>query len=237
MANSTTFPSIANSTTFPSIPDEEVPPPGNLADELKHVGEHVFESPASDVWLTISAEEDTVEDQGHTRGSLEPSFRPDTLADTSQAADVKVPTLQATLPVATHDTPKSDKEIESGIPVAHLHIHEYDFDRPTLLAMRLHCLRQMYMLKESDKPHPFGDKRPLIRLVLHEPPTSRGLGWAAERGVVGDGADVDRAEPRYVTHFEGQPTLLFAEERSVISKVSERTILTVDEITPCPTNY
>ncbi|KAH9847797.1 hypothetical protein C2E23DRAFT_740822 [Lenzites betulinus] len=116
------------------------------------------------------------------------------------------------------------------VPVESLKIREYAFDRPTLLVMRLYYLRQMHILTELGKPEVFNDDDPLIRPILHEPAKFRGLGWAVERGTVGGWASVGRAEPRYITHFAGRPTLLFAAERALLSKLSKRAILTIDEM-------
>lgn len=99
-----------------------------------------------------------------------------------------------------------------------------------------HLLRPS-ILMELGRADAFGHARPLIHPVLHAVPPSRGLGWAAERGVVGGWADVDRREPRYITHFRGRPSLLFAEERAVISEASKRAIVVGQVGSPTPESW
>ncbi|EIW58018.1 uncharacterized protein TRAVEDRAFT_38300 [Trametes versicolor FP-101664 SS1] len=139
----------------------------------------------------------------------------------------------ATLATSSRSPPGSVPSYH--VPVKCLQVCDHTFKGPTLRMRRLFYLRQMHILMELGRADTFGHARPLIHPVLHAVPPSRGLGWAAERGVVGGWADVDRREPRYITHFRGRPSLLFAEERAVISEASKRAIVVIGQAgSPAP---
>ncbi|KAI0656398.1 hypothetical protein C8Q70DRAFT_921635 [Cubamyces menziesii] len=114
-------------------------------------------------------------------------------------------------------------------PVRYDIVCEHAYKSPTLLTRRLKYLRQMHIHSELGRADLFDSSNPLVVPLLHTPRQPHGLGWKAESGVMGGWADVDRAEPRYSTHFYGRPELLLEEERKLIAMMTQRTILTVEQ--------
>lgn len=158
---------------------------------------------------------------GHT-------FDPDPLSDVLQSLRVEEDTEHAATS-ATSCTCCGVSSTSARCSESALH---------TFMDARSPHLLRCSILMELGRADAFGDGRPLIHPVLHAVPPSRGLGWAAERGVVGGWADVDRREPRYITHFRGRPSLLFAEERAVISEASKRAIVVVGQVgSPTPESW
>ncbi|KAI0365498.1 hypothetical protein BV20DRAFT_954089 [Pilatotrama ljubarskyi] len=117
-----------------------------------------------------------------------------------------------------------------NVPVKLVWICEHVFKAPTLRHRRLAYLRQLHVLLELGRTDAFDVARPIECPVLHTPPKAAGLARVAEQGVIGGWADVDRPEPRYITHFRGRPELLFAEQRAVLNGAVERTVLMVDQM-------
>ncbi|KAI0648642.1 hypothetical protein C8Q79DRAFT_461187 [Trametes meyenii] len=119
---------------------------------------------------------------------------------------------------------------QAQVPTIRVWVYDHTFSPRTLLMRRLHHLRQMHVLHELERADAFDATRPLITPALHITPEFHGLCRVAEQGIIGGWTDLDRPEPRFVTHFCGSPARLFKEERAILGEAFQREILTVDEL-------
>ncbi|KAI9067746.1 hypothetical protein FKP32DRAFT_1754971 [Trametes sanguinea] len=121
----------------------------------------------------------------------------------------------------TMSTPAIPEDVRPPVPVSYDFVHEHTFKPQTLLKRRLKYLLQMHVLMELGREELFTDAKPLIIPVLHQTLPSRGLGWSAEKGVVGDRSpSVRSASP---SDLPSRACLeLCAEERAVVSDARTR---------------
>ncbi|CDO75100.1 hypothetical protein BN946_scf185010.g25 [Trametes cinnabarina] len=150
-----------------------------MYDPKDNLGDHSLESIGPDFLSEMLFEE---EDSGSQ------AFDPDMLETYTiqRPADINHNAQMALTPLIPED-------VRPPVPVSYEVVYEHTFQLQTLLRRRLTYLRQMQndsVLMELGREDVFTDGKPLVVPVLHRPLPTRGLGWSAERGVIGQRTSV-----------------------------------------------